>query len=286
MPSRIETVPSGIPVWREIPWCSTSHGPRPRPAAAWTAIPSPKTTSPTSSFGMPARHRRRPPALAKAPPSPRWLQGDRQHGWFAPRDGSGAQVAPSRPWISTSWVPPRRSPAPSSSSRPVARRSSSIAACSRAAPTRSSATACRFAYEPGDLDAILLTHAHLDHCGLLPLVVREGFRGPIYATAAHAGARPARAARLGQAPAGVREAQPALGSAPSRQGGGRGDRGASRARGRDRRGRGGARRRRTTPAGRRRRRRRRRPDARTTGPAAARPTTRPARARSCATSMS
>jgi metallo-beta-lactamase family protein len=39
------------------------------------------------------------------------------------------------------------------------------------------------AYEPRDLDAILLTHAHLDHCGLLPLVVREGFRGPIYATA-------------------------------------------------------------------------------------------------------
>lgn len=37
-------------------------------------------------------------------------------------------------------------------------------------------------YEPATLDAILLTHAHLDHCGLLPVVVREGFRGPIYAT--------------------------------------------------------------------------------------------------------
>ena len=36
------------------------------------------------------------------------------------------------------------------------------------------------AYEPRDLDAILLTHAHLDHSGLIPLVVREGFRGPIY----------------------------------------------------------------------------------------------------------
>jgi metallo-beta-lactamase family protein len=38
-------------------------------------------------------------------------------------------------------------------------------------------------YEPGEIDAILLTHAHLDHCGLIPVVVREGFRGPIRATA-------------------------------------------------------------------------------------------------------
>lgn len=38
-------------------------------------------------------------------------------------------------------------------------------------------------YDPRELDAILLTHAHLDHCGLVPLVVREGFRGPVRATA-------------------------------------------------------------------------------------------------------
>ncbi len=38
------------------------------------------------------------------------------------------------------------------------------------------------AYDPASLDAILLTHAHLDHCGLIPHVVREGFRGPIRAT--------------------------------------------------------------------------------------------------------
>ncbi|MDQ6794148.1 MAG: MBL fold metallo-hydrolase [Chloroflexota bacterium] len=37
-------------------------------------------------------------------------------------------------------------------------------------------------FEPTKLDAILLTHAHLDHCGLLPVAVREGFRGPILAT--------------------------------------------------------------------------------------------------------
>lgn len=36
------------------------------------------------------------------------------------------------------------------------------------------------------LDAIVLTHAHLDHCGRLPLAVRDGYHGPIYATPATA----------------------------------------------------------------------------------------------------
>jgi metallo-beta-lactamase family protein len=38
------------------------------------------------------------------------------------------------------------------------------------------------AYDPASLDAIVLTHAHLDHCGLIPHIVAEGFAGPIYAT--------------------------------------------------------------------------------------------------------
>jgi len=38
------------------------------------------------------------------------------------------------------------------------------------------------AYDPTEIDAILLTHAHLDHCGLIPHVVAEGYLGPIYAT--------------------------------------------------------------------------------------------------------
>ena len=41
-----------------------------------------------------------------------------------------------------------------------------------------------FPIPPDTLDCVLLTHAHLDHCGLLPKLVNEGFRGTIYCVAA------------------------------------------------------------------------------------------------------
>lgn len=43
-----------------------------------------------------------------------------------------------------------------------------------------------FPVPPDSIDAVLLTHAHLDHCGLLPKLVRDGFRGRVYCTAATA----------------------------------------------------------------------------------------------------
>ncbi len=39
-----------------------------------------------------------------------------------------------------------------------------------------------FAYAPDQIDALLLTHAHLDHCGRIPQLVKAGYRGPIHAT--------------------------------------------------------------------------------------------------------
>ncbi|XAZ32829.1 MBL fold metallo-hydrolase [Paenarthrobacter ureafaciens] len=39
-----------------------------------------------------------------------------------------------------------------------------------------------FPVSPSSIDAVLLTHAHLDHTGYLPLLVRDGFRGPVYST--------------------------------------------------------------------------------------------------------
>lgn len=51
-------------------------------------------------------------------------------------------------------------------------------------PTAEAANAAPFGFDPAAIDCVLLTHAHLDHCGRLPLLVKHGFRGSIIATAA------------------------------------------------------------------------------------------------------
>ena len=43
-----------------------------------------------------------------------------------------------------------------------------------------------FPFGPQSLDAVFLTHAHLDHCGLLPKLIRDGYKGKIYCTQATA----------------------------------------------------------------------------------------------------
>jgi len=43
-----------------------------------------------------------------------------------------------------------------------------------------------FPFEPSEVECVILSHAHIDHCGRLPLLVKRGFRGKIYCTDATA----------------------------------------------------------------------------------------------------
>ncbi|MFC2033446.1 MBL fold metallo-hydrolase [Chloroflexota bacterium] len=43
-----------------------------------------------------------------------------------------------------------------------------------------------FLFDPQSINAVFLTHADLDHCGLLPKMIRDGYRGKIYCTQATA----------------------------------------------------------------------------------------------------
>src|SRR5690606_17508053 len=41
-----------------------------------------------------------------------------------------------------------------------------------------------FGFDPAGVDYMILSHAHIDHCGLIPKLIKDGYRGKIYATPA------------------------------------------------------------------------------------------------------
>ncbi len=52
----------------------------------------------------------------------------------------------------------------------------------RQGPGSSSSNRGGFPFDPRSIHAVVLTHAHLDHCGMIPRLYQRGFRGPVYCT--------------------------------------------------------------------------------------------------------
>ncbi|MBO4991524.1 MAG: MBL fold metallo-hydrolase, partial [Firmicutes bacterium] len=52
--------------------------------------------------------------------------------------------------------------------------------------TMEAMNAADFGFNPAEIDCVILSHAHIDHCGRLPLLVKRGFKGKIYCTDATA----------------------------------------------------------------------------------------------------
>ncbi len=47
-----------------------------------------------------------------------------------------------------------------------------------------------FPFDPLEIDAVVISHSHIDHSGRVPLLVRQGYTGPVYTHAASSGTRP------------------------------------------------------------------------------------------------
>ena len=85
---------------------------------------------------------------------------------------------------SPSGAPPGPSPARCTRSTPAGRSLLLDCGLFQGRRAESRARNRKFPFRPRDIDAVLLSHAHIDHCGNLPNLVKQGFAGPIYCTPA------------------------------------------------------------------------------------------------------
>ena len=89
-----------------------------------------------------------------------------------------------------------RRPARSSCSTPAARAILIDCGMFQGSPNEAMRNRIPLGYDPKTIDVVLLTHAHLDHCGLIPHLVKEGYAGRVYRDPRDVRAGRARAARL------------------------------------------------------------------------------------------